>query len=47
MKQSAHELLGVTHVEGHPGVMHDCKMMMVLVEVYIREQLGIPMELDQ
>ena len=47
MKQSAHELLGVTHVEGHPGVMHDRKMLMVPVKVYIGKQPGILMEPDQ
>ena len=47
MKQSAHKLLGVTHIEGYPGVMHDHKMLMVPVEVYIRKQLGMPMEPDQ
>ena len=47
MKQSAHKLLGVTNIEGHPRVMRDHKMLVIPVEVHIRKQLGMPMEPDQ
>ena len=33
MKESTHELLGVTNIEGRPRVMCDCEMLLVSVIV--------------
>ena len=47
IEQTTHELLGVSHVEVYPGVVHQSEMLLVLVIVHIGKQPRMPMEPNQ
>ena len=47
MKQTTHKLLGVSHVEVYPGVVHQSEMLLVPVIVHIGKQPGMPMKPNQ